>query len=147
MAEPRWAEYGEEWVGDGNTDGKPDTMNRAAKDFYYDLWSQEHDDDGTHVTSDFLQLENGTYTLAASGVVSLTNTSLQLQGVLVARPDTATPVIRTTDMTGTKVLGETGFQTDVITDLTVAGQFIVGNASGVTASGVTFDYLAWGTGT
>jgi len=147
MAELQWSQAGERAVGDGNLDGLPDTMNRAAKQFY-ELWKARHNDDGTHKLDEFLTTEEYTYNGSGSGqTVTLQNASLNILFIQISRPDTEYPVFQSADMTAnnTKQIGTNAFQAGMITAIDTTGEFTIGSDAAVDASGVTYHYFILGT--
>jgi hypothetical protein len=145
MSTLRWAQWTDLRDYASHPDGAEDIGNRSAKDFY-ELWKLEHNDAGTHKITGFLVLEEDTYTGdgAASQVVTLTNTNLDIMALLISRPDTEYPVLRTTDMSNTKEVGTNAFQASMITDISTTGQFTVGNDATVNANTIVYNYLALG---
>lgn len=147
MAEPRWATYRERAVGADNVNGLEDTMNRAAKDFYA-VWTQGHNDAGTHKLSGFLLVEEATYVGAGTGqTISLSHNDLDIIWIQITRPDTKTPVFASIDMTAdeTKQIGTNAFQSGMILDIGTPGEFTIGSDAAVDAVGITYTYLALGT--
>lgn len=145
MAELRWAQWDELRDYANHPNGNEDIGNRAMLDLW-DLFSVEHDGDGTHVTSDFLVVEDGTYTGTGAGhAESLTNANLDILMLWIWRADTEYPVLRTTDMSNTKELGTNAFQANMITDISTTGQFTIGTDATVNANTVTYNYFVIGT--
>lgn len=147
MAEPQWAQNGERAVGDGNTDGLDDTMNRAAKQFY-ELYKKRHNDDGTHKLTGFCLPEIYSYTGTGSAhAESLVDSDLEIVCIQIHRVDTEYPVVTCTAMSSdeTKQVGTNAFQSGMITSIATAGEFSVGTDAAVNASGVDYVALIWGT--
>jgi hypothetical protein len=148
MAEPRWPKaLIEEAVGAGNIEGKEDTMNRAGMDQYRN-YAVGHNDDGSHVLSDFMFSEEDTFTGdgGASQIVALTDTNLDILFIHISRPDTEYPVFASADMAvdETKEIGTNAFQADFITDIATTGQFTVGGDNAVNENLIVYHYLVLG---
>jgi hypothetical protein len=130
-------------------DGNPDVANRPMRTFYRILGIQ-HNDDGTHGTTNQLILEQGSYTGNATDdrVISLTNTNLLIKLILISGRIAKYPVFCSSIMTAdnTKLLGSAAFAADLIQAIDTAGQFTIGADDTVNKNTETFDYVVFGTG-
>lgn len=144
MATPRWAQWDEKRDAANHPDGNEDVFNRAMMDWLTNF-RVGHNDDGTHILSGFLVIEEDTYTGLGTGqTVSLTNSNLDIMFLFICRADTEYPVFISADMSNTKEIGTNAFQA-LITDIATTGEFTVNSDAAVDAVGVTYYYLALGT--
>lgn len=148
LGTPRWAQHDERRDYANHPDGNEDRGNRAMQDFYTSYTVQHDYATGAHALAGVAAVENGTYT--GNGVdsrnISLSNSSLTIDFLLIWRADTEYPVLRSSDMTGdaTKELETNAFQADMIQSIATTGQFQVGTDAAVNANGVDYWYLAIG---
>lgn len=147
MALTEWISYGssrEVLAGVGDPYGRSDTANQTAREFWANL-KAEHNEDGTHKVGGLSVIEEGAYSSTISGgdkVVSLTNSSLIIDYIMITSDLTQYPVMASADMTAndTKEFGTNAFQTNMIKSISTTGQFTVGTDDAVNAQATSEDY-------
>lgn len=112
-----------------------DTANQYARGLWSNLLT-EHNPDGTHQTVGMSHAIVGTYDSSTGDkVVTLTEGTFVIAGILILARGANLPVFANTSMPAGLIL-----------DLSIPGQFTVGQDDRVNAQGstITYDYLVFG---
>lgn len=140
-----WDSTYEPLCGENDPYGRSDTANKYAKMLWANFTAEHNKDDGSHKTRSLQKVEEGTYTGSGSGqTIALSDSSLQIEDIMIVVDYAVWPVIRSTSMANTQELGSTGLAANKITDISTTGEFTVGTDDTVDKSGETYYYTVWG---
>lgn len=136
--------------GENDPYGREDTANKYVKTLWTNFTNEHNADDGTHKTTGLVQFTADTYDSSAGDkTISLPSAAsgCTVQYLEIYADLTQYPVCASADMSAndTKELGTAAFQSDMIKDITTAGEFTVGQDDAVNAQGSTetYYYCVW----
>lgn len=141
-----WDSTYEDLCGENDPYGRSDTANKYAKTLWTNFTAEHNEDDGSHKTRPTQKVEEGTYTGLGTGqTISLSDSSLQIEDMMIVGDLTEWPVIRSTSMANSQEFNSTGLAANKITDISTTGEFTIGSDDAVDKVGETFYYTVWGT--
>ena len=142
MALPIGWDTQEPLAGENDPFGREDTANKYVRTVWINYQSQ-HNDDGSHKQVGLAKIADGSYTSSVGDkVINLTDSTLQIDTLIILSDLSQFPVLVSADMTSndSKEFGTAAFQSNLIKDISTAGQFTAGQDDAVNAQGSTENY-------